>query len=120
MKHRFLLIILLLAVGCSPEQGKRPQHPEKSATVSQPIQGASISGGDGTSIEQAVIIKTSNSLLGIRAEYRWIKQNHPDWQLKEQSVLKGGGKVYDKMYFRTPDGKLAILYFDVTDFYGKK
>jgi len=28
--------------------------------------------------------------------------------------------VYDKMYFRTPDGQRTILFINVTDFYGKK
>ena len=119
MKHWFWLIILLLAAGCESKQAQTAAPAGDLVPLKTQLTGVTYAGGDGTSVENAVIIKTKDSLLGVRAEFRWVGDNHPNWQLKLQSVLKGGGKVYDKMYFRTPDGKLAILYFDVTDFYRK-
>jgi hypothetical protein len=125
MKMAFLLIVFLLVFGCESKQ-KQPVTPAvqpKAAVakpVIRPIEGVSFSGGDGSSIETAVIIKAPNNYLGIRAELDWIKRNCPGWKLDKQSVLKGGGKVYDKMYFLKPDSQRTNLFFDVTDFYGKK
>jgi hypothetical protein len=120
MKVAFLLIVFLLVFGCESKQAQTIPPSKDSKSVSNPKAGASFSGGDGSSIEEAVIITAPNNYLGIRAEYDWIKKNCPGWQLELQSVLKGGGKVYDKMYFRTPNGRRTNLFFDVTDFYGKK
>ena len=119
MKIEFLLIILLLAVGCEPGHKQTGSTAPDTRPARPAIKGVSFAGGDGSSIENAVIIKAPNELAGVRGEYDWIRKNHPDWQLKEQSVLNAGGKVYDKMNFRTPDGRRAFLYFDITDFAGK-
>lgn len=121
MKMVFLLIVFLLVFGCESEQ-KQPVPSAKDAkpVVSRPITGITFSGGDGSSVETAVIIKAPNNYLGVRGEFDWIKRNCPGWKLEVQSVLKGGGKIYDKMYFITPEGRRTNLFFDVTDFYGKK
>jgi hypothetical protein len=120
MKRWLLLSALLLAVGCDSGHKETSTPAGETKPVSHSAQEASFSGGDGSSIENAVIIKAPNNFIGVRAEYNWIRKNHPNWQLDQQSVLKGSGKVYDKMYFRTPDGQRTILFINVTDFYGKK
>jgi len=128
MKIAYILIIGLLVFGCESEQKQpvtswtQPNVPKPAVAkpVIRPIEGVTFSGGDGSSIETAVIIKAPNNYLGVRGEFDWIKKNRPGWKLETQSVLKGGGKVYDKMYFITPDGQRTNLFFDVTDFYGKK
>ncbi len=118
MKKGFLLIVLLLIVGC--EQGGTQTGQTVGDDGWPKLKGVSVEGGDGSSVERAVIIKAPDNVAGIRAEYDWIKKNHPDWQLIKQSVLNTGGKMYDRMDFRTPDGRRATLYFDITDFFGKQ
>jgi hypothetical protein len=128
MKSLFFLTALLLTFGCESKQSKpvtpaaQPNLPKSAVSkpAIRPIEGVSFSGGDGSSIEKAVIIKAPNNLVGIRGEYNWIRMNCPGWKLETQSTLKGAGKVYDKMYFLKPDGQRTILFFDVTDFYGKR
>jgi len=120
MKIGFLLTILWLAIGCEPQQSQQSPAVDDSKPIRRPLTGVTFSGGDGSSIETAVIIKAPNNFLGVRGELDWIKRNCPGWQFEKQSVLKGGGKVYDKMYFITPDGQPKNLFFDVTDFYGKR
>jgi hypothetical protein len=121
MKIEFLLIVGLLAVGCEPgHKQTRSTAPAPDAGSARPaIKGVSFAGGDGSSIENAVIIKAPNELAGVRGEYNWIRKNRPGWQLEKQSMLNKGGKVYDKMDFQTPDGRRVTLYFDITDFVGK-
>jgi hypothetical protein len=116
-KWTFLLIALLLIIGC--ESNQTPAPDKDLIPIHPPLTGVTFSGGDGSSIEKAVIIKAPNNFLGVRAEYDWMKKNRPGWHLEEQSVLKGGGKIYDKMYCLTPDGQRMAIFFDITDFYGK-
>ena len=109
MKTKFLLFVLLFATGCGTG------HRQTGAK----LKGVSYAGGDGSSIERAVIIKATDSLAGVRAELKWIRRNYPNWQLEQQSELKVKGRVYDKMDFIAPDGRRKTLYFDITSFYGK-
>jgi hypothetical protein len=77
-------------------------------------------GGDGTSIENAVIIKGArNTREGIRAEAIWILKNHANWRKDRQALLTpAGGKIYDRIEYVTPTGRSAI-YFEITEFFGK-
>jgi hypothetical protein len=120
MKRWLFLTVLLLAMGCDSGRKQTGAPAGGTKPAGRPAQEASFSGGDGNSVENALIIKAPNNFIGVRAEYDWIKRNHPGWQLDEQTMLKGGGKIYDKMYFSASDGQRTILFIDVTDFYGKK
>jgi hypothetical protein len=77
-------------------------------------------GGDGSSMEQAVVIKHArNEEQGVDAEAKWIKKVHPGWQKGEQSLLSHKDKSYDRIAYATPDGKTMTIFFDITDFFGK-
>jgi hypothetical protein len=120
MKIEFLLIVGLLAASCESKQAQTVTPANDSKPVKRPIAGVSFTGGDGSSIKEAIIIKAPNNFVGIRGEYDWIKKNHPNWQLEEQKTLRTkDNRMYDKMTFRTPDRQRTTLYFDITDFFGK-
>lgn len=119
MKKWFLLIVILLVAGCESEKAQTGAAAKESQPAGQPTVRATVAGGDGSSIEKAVIIKAPDNFIGVRIEYAWIKKNCPGWQLEKQSAFKAGNKIYDKMEFRTPDGRQKTIYFDITDFYGK-
>jgi hypothetical protein len=119
MKIEFLLILLLLAAGCESEKSQTVPPTKESQSAGHPTVRASIAGGDGSSIDKAVIIKAPDNFIGVRVEFTWITKNCPTWKLENQSTFKAGNKIYDKMNFRTPDGRLKTIYFDITDFYGK-
>jgi len=73
-------------------------------------------GGDGSSKEKAVVVKGApTGLLGIRAEYDWLKQNYPGYKRKSQALLPSGAKAYDVLAIEMPDGKELSIYFDVSD-----
>ena len=78
------------------------------------------SGGDGSSKEQAVIIRGArDTQAGIAAENAWIRQRYPGSQKTMQALETAGGKQYDVIKFTTADGQTRIIYFDITDFFGK-
>ena len=81
-------------------------------------------GGDGSSPEEAVLIKGASShTTGVRAESTYISRQFgkqgQDWQLKEQSLTESAdGRKIDKMTIETAAGDVETIYFDVSDFFG--
>jgi len=80
-------------------------------------------GGNGESIETAVIINTANPIIGIPAEYKFISrrygQKDVDWTLEIQTVMRSGNRQYDVVVIKLKDGQEKSFYFDITKFYGK-
>jgi hypothetical protein len=80
-------------------------------------------GGNGESIETAVIINTANSMIGISAEYKFITsrygQKDVDWTREIQTVMRSGNRQYDVVVIKLQDGQEKSFYFDITKYYGK-
>src|ERR1700730_5474 len=78
------------------------------------------SGGDGSSVESAVAIEGArNEEEGIVAESYWISRNRPGWRKGDQALINGNGRQFDRISYTSPDGKQAVIFFDVTSFFGK-
>lgn len=78
------------------------------------------SGGDGSTIEAAIVITgAKGSIEGIVAEALWVAKRHPDWRKDSQALLNNSGKVYDRIGYVTAAGERKTLFFDITDFFGK-
>lgn len=122
MKRVAAVMALLLLSGCVSQEPVAPAHtspqmayPDMAATSS----GVVYEGGDGSSMEQAVIIKAPNHAAGVRAEYNWIRNNHPGWEMYRQALMHNKGKDYDRIDHTTPEGETNTIYFDITDFFSK-
>jgi len=91
------------------------------AQAAVPVTAAGIhfAGGDGSSVEKAVVILGATESTGTRAEYLWLDSHYPGWQSHDQSLLNQGHRVYDVMSFTMPDGSRHNVYFDITDYFGK-
>ncbi len=74
---------------------------------------------DGSSYTKAIIIKEKTETEGIKAEYVWLKQHYPGFQLKQQSLSNYKDKSYDVMDIVTSDGEKKSVYFDISNFFGK-
>ena len=122
MKLHILCLALAVTVfvGCKTTPGFVPgsggydaiPHGEKAEAV--------FSGGDGSSIKQAVIItETANVKTGVRAEYVWLHEHYPGYRLRVQRLRHEGGRYYDEMRIITADGKSRTVFFDITSFFGK-
>jgi hypothetical protein len=77
-------------------------------------------GGNGSSLENAVVIlgATSES-AGVKAEHTYLSRHFPGSAVVRQALLHQAGKVFDRLEIRTPTNTSAIVYFDITDFFGK-
>ncbi len=77
------------------------------------------SGGDGSSMESAVIIRGArDEEAGVAAERTWLEQRYPGFHQGQQSLLGSKGKNYDEIKITTQEGAKTV-YFDITDFFGK-
>ena len=94
--------------------------PAPSATsTSRPATKITFAGGDGSSIETAVVILGANEITGVDAEYQWLRDHFPGWVGEEQSLLNRNGKAYDVIKFSMPDNSKHTIYFDISDYFGK-
>ncbi|REJ73510.1 MAG: hypothetical protein DWQ36_06880 [Acidobacteria bacterium] len=85
-------------------------------------------GGDGSSCDQAVVIRGARSTLeGIAAERAWLRQKHPGHRFVEQGVVPAsepGLRSYDLITIQTPprsaggEWKQRTVCFDIDDFFG--
>ena len=76
----------------------------------------------GNSIENAIIIKAPNSVLGISEEYKYIEsicgERNKCWTMELQSLLVVKNRFYDEITIKMNDGTEKMFYFDITDFAG--
>jgi len=86
----------------------------------QPVK---VTGGDGSSKEQAVVIDTDDSRLGIRLEYNYIQGKHGPrelaWKRELQMKVRDGERDYDVITIGLPDGEKKTFWFDITALVGK-
>ncbi|MBC7222818.1 MAG: hypothetical protein H5T59_00830 [Anaerolineae bacterium] len=88
------------------------------------IGGVTYEGGDGATLEQAIVIRGApNHLAGVEAEYAYLErafgQRGRDWHLAMQTLHMVGDRPYDEMRILLADGTEKPVYFDLSDFFGK-
>ena len=122
-----LVICFIVSVALFACTVNRKSVPASSGYLNTPADLSSViyEGGDGTTIENAIVIKNAgNERNGVASEYAYISkkygQRFRDWRPAEQSVTTDKGKKYDIIHIETiPYNLKLIFYFDITDFYGK-
>ena len=109
-----IFLIALAAAAAGADQNAAPVR-QQSVTFE---------GGSGESPANAVIIRGApNSMAGVQAEYRYLKQHFGQrnlkWRLLKQYLLQTGDKTFDVITIELADGAKRIIYFDITEFFGK-
>jgi hypothetical protein len=81
------------------------------------------SGGNGASLETAIIIGAKSTAAGISAEYDYIIGKHGPanvgWKLISQRLRESAGSHYDIMNIELNNGEKRSYYFDITRFFCK-
>ncbi len=111
---RLVLSICMMVVLAGCQTGQQSAFHD---TVTPP--GVWYEGGDGSTLQQAVIIKGATERTGVHAEYVWIAQRYPGYRAGRQTLQKSGDKAYDVLEFTTSRGEHKYVCFDITDFFGK-
>lgn len=115
MKKIYLPLILLLIYSCSSTNSTSKSDAGLSTTNAS----ATTSERDGSSYEKAIKIKASNETNGVNAEYARIAKMYPGYRVKSQASGNKNGMQYDRISIITANGEEKVIYFDITNFYGK-
>lgn len=80
--------------------------------------------GSGDSVQDLIVIKGApNNELGVAAEYSFIEHKYGRrdvaWKLKMQK-FSNKPKLMDLIQIELADGSIKDIYFDISDFFGKK
>ncbi|MFX1273433.1 MAG: hypothetical protein ACFFBP_21395 [Promethearchaeota archaeon] len=78
-----------------------------------------ISGGDGSSIDKAIVISDCDHMEGIDQEYREIRRKFGFYKLIEQSLLDVKGRKYDRLILEIDGPQTIEIYFDISEIFGK-
>ncbi len=78
-----------------------------------------ISGGDGSSFQNAIIISDCDHMEGIQQEYMEIRKRFGNYSLIRQNLLDYNNRKIDKLELRLEDGQQIEVHFDITEFFGK-
>jgi hypothetical protein len=115
------VVALAFPVGCqsSPTDVASPSPAATASPASTPVASVVYAGGDGSTLEKAVIVQTNTEKVGIRAEYAWLAQRYPGSKRISQALFHKDGKSYDLLTIQTKNGKEVKTYFDISSFFGK-
>lgn len=103
-------LLVVLATSCASQE-QRP--------AAAPL-GVRYSGGDGSICEARVIIAGARDEGdGVAAEYQWLKQHLPGYQMQMQSLTQCAGRPADRLHVQTPERGEQDVFFDIGDFFGK-
>ncbi len=121
-----ILILALIIVSCKTYRQDHNQINLKEYYSKKPdLSGIVYLGGDGSSIEEAIIVKNAkNSRDGIASEYSYVNQvygkRNIGWSLVSTSTNREDEKLYEIFKIKNIlSDTIEILYFDITEFYGK-
>ena len=76
-------------------------------------------GGDGSSVQKAVVINADNETSGVAAEWEWLRSHLSGWRVRRQVLMGKAGRKYDRFTVVSPDGKQKEIYFDISKYFGK-
>ncbi len=77
-------------------------------------------GGDGSSHEQAIIIREAPCReAGVLAEQLWLNKVYPGHQKAQESALTLASRQYAVFEIATAEGQTRKVYFDTTEFTNK-
>ncbi len=128
-----LAAALAAMIGCGTTS-RQPAHPPAAAGVSaeappsappratpapaQYLAPAPFAGGDGSSVENAVVILAETEDEGIDLEHHWIFDRYGRFRKIRGGLASAGEKHYDVITVELSDHSEKTIYFDITGFYG--
>jgi len=74
---------------------------------------------DGSSFAKAIMVKAPTDYAGVDGQHDYIAKHFGKWRSIGVKSVEHDKRLFDIMRFTSADGKTHILYFDITDYYGK-
>ena len=97
------LALALALTGCSARA--EPAAPQAAA---------------GMTVETAIVLPNiPDEFHGVAAEHAYIASHFATWHIEYQSTMEQNGRRYDLLGMIQPDRTKTVLYFDITQWFGK-
>lgn len=126
MKKLIVIFAVLITISsCTTTQKTSSANPTKYWSKEPNIEKVVYGGGDGKSLESAIIIKSAgNERNGVAAEYAYIAKKlgvkFVDWKPVGQSTITEAKRKIDLIKIQDiQKDEIILFYFDITEFYGK-
>lgn len=114
MKTAYALFVAIIFLGaCSTPKKTAPKRHLPAVTHADELKG-------GTSFTNPIVIKMQSEREVLDEEYKWLSANYPGYSLVRRFHKVRSSKHYDIVRIKTNDGRLRDIYFDSTQFWGKK
>lgn len=101
----------------TPKSPAPPPPPAKLPASFLPV--TPYSGGDGTSLANAVVIKAGSDAEGVHLENEWIFHKYGRFRKPFAGMVAQNGHHFDVITAEFPDGTRRTIYFDITWFFGR-
>ena len=75
---------------------------------------------DGTSYSKAIIIEKRTEVRGVEAEYEWLNLHYKGYKPQVHFLSMYEEVPYDEIKIKTSEGQDVLVYFDISNFYGKR
>jgi len=77
--------------------------------------------GDGQTVDQAIIVcGAQDERDGVSAESAFLRVTFPGYKFLSQSLMTANGDTYDKYVIQLASGQKRIVFFNITEFFGKR
>ncbi|MGH9443395.1 MAG: hypothetical protein ACRD16_14105 [Thermoanaerobaculia bacterium] len=136
MSRNPLPALLLATAACAtggPPASSPPGPPPAIATITSPpppareepqkpaqfLPATVYSGGDGSSLEQAVVVMADSEPQGVLRENEWIFDHHGRFRKRGVGLATVGQRKYDVVTVELPDHSESQVFFDITSFFGR-
>lgn len=104
---------------CTPTVKFRRKREWLSMNITNNLYG----GGNGDSLETAIVINVRTTKTGVEAEYAYIVnlygEKNKAWHFVSQSLQNLEDKHYDVIQIMLANGGRKIIYFDISGFFAR-
>jgi len=117
--RRFWMVSLAVAsISCAaaaPPPPSQPPAPAPAPAGASPAPAIE----EGSTAEAAVLVEAATEPAGIAWENDWIYRHYGRFRKKAVALAGQGGRQLDVITVELADHSERILYFDITNFFGK-
>ncbi len=117
MRYAAAFLLLIAGAADCARRTIPPAGPPAAAANAAPTP---VVVGEGESIETAVRVPAQSEPEGVDRENDWIWRHYGRFRKKSIGLATLAGRRYDVVTVELSDHSERTIYFDITEFYGKK
>ena len=114
MRRPWLVPLVVAAISCAGSTAPPPPQP---AAPAAPSPAPAVE--EGSTAESAILVEAATERTGIAWENDWIFRHYGRFRKKSVALAGQGGRKLDVITVELADHSEKVLYFDISNFFGK-